>query len=80
MATGRASYTIESEVLTRFNEMVPSGERSRVIERLMKRALIERGSKLEAIAEEFATHPDFAEVRADCALWEEATVGDGLEP
>jgi hypothetical protein len=34
MAALRASYTIESEVLLKFNEMVPPGERSQLIQRL----------------------------------------------
>ena len=32
MAALRASYTIESEVLLKFNEMVPPGERSHLIQ------------------------------------------------
>lgn len=79
MPAGRASYTIEPEVLSRFNEMVPSGERSKIVEAFMKKALAMRSRQLEAIAEEFVTHPDFAQVRADSALWEEATLSDGLE-
>jgi hypothetical protein len=79
MAALRASYTIEPDVLLKFNEMVPSGERSQLIEELMRKALIERERTLEAIAEEYSTHPDFAQVRADSALWEEATLSDGLD-
>ncbi len=74
----RASYTISPKVLKRFNEVVPASERSRTIQRLMESILDEREKSLEALAEEFATHPDFAEARADTALWE-ATVRDGLE-
>ena len=79
MTALRTSYTIKPEVLLKFNEMVPSGERSQFIERMIERAMVERERALEAIAEEFATHPDFAEVRADSALWEKATVSDGLD-
>ena len=79
MSSLRASYTIKPEVLHKFNEMVPSGERSRFVERVIEQALSERERTLEAIAGEFATHPDFAEIRADAALWEKATVADGLD-
>ncbi|HXY59444.1 MAG TPA: hypothetical protein VEH76_12790 [Methylocystis sp.] len=74
----RASYTIEPEVLQKFNEMVPSGERSRVIQKLMQEALSERERQLEAIAKEFESHPDFAQARADCEAFD-ATVADGLD-
>ncbi len=73
----RASYTISPEVLMRFNEVVPASERSRTIQSLMESILDKREKALEAIAEEFAAHPDFAQARADTVLWE-ATVRDGL--
>jgi hypothetical protein len=73
----RASYTISPEVLRKFNELVLAGEQSQVIEGLMKRALIERRRQFEALAEEFETHPDFAEARADGAAFD-VTIGDGL--
>lgn len=79
MTAARASYSIKPEVLQEFNALVPSGERSQLIESLMEKVLIERERRLEAIAEEYNTHPDFAEVRADSALWEAATLRDGLE-
>ncbi len=78
MSALRASYTIAPEVLRKFNELVPAGERSQVIEGLMKRALAERRRQFEALAEEFETHPDFAEARADGAAFD-VTVGDGLD-
>ena len=78
MAALRASYTIESEVLLKFNEMVPAGDRSQLIQHLMERALSERRKKLEAIAIEFETHPDFAQARADGEAFD-TTVTDGLE-
>jgi len=55
MAAVRASFTIAPEVLLKFNEMVPAGERSQVIQSLMQRALAERQKRLEAIAEDFDT-------------------------
>lgn len=78
MAAMRASYSIEPKVLTKFNEMVPPGERSRLVETLMKRALAAKERELEAAAEDFATHPDFAEARADGTAWAEGTLRDGL--
>jgi hypothetical protein len=78
MAALRASYTIESDVLLKFNEMVPPGERSQLIQRLMERALSERRKRLEDIAIEFETHPDFAQARADSAAFD-ATLADGLD-
>ncbi len=78
MSALRASYTIEPEVLLKFNEMVPAGERSQLIQRLMEGALSEREKQLEAIALEFETHPDFAQARADGAAFD-ATIADGLD-
>ena len=79
MAAGRASYTIEPELLSRFNAIVPPGERSKVIETYMKQALQCRERDAEAIAEEFMTHPDFAAARAECAILAESALGDGLD-
>jgi hypothetical protein len=78
MPAARTSYTIRPEILRQFNEMVPSGERSQLVERLMERALVERRRRLEALAEEFETHPDFAQARADSIAFD-ATVSDGLD-
>jgi hypothetical protein len=55
----RVSFTIAPEVLLKFNEMVPTGERSQLIQSLMQDALAKRQKRMEAIAEEFDTHPDF---------------------
>ena len=49
-----------------------------MIERLMEGALIERRKQLEALAEEFETHPDFAKARADGEAFD-VTVADGLD-
>jgi hypothetical protein len=40
--TVRASFTIAAPILQRFNAVVPHGERSRVMEGLMKQALAAR--------------------------------------
>ena len=78
MAALRASYTIEPDLLHKFNELVPSGERSQVIQTLMARAVAERQKTLEALAHEFETHPDFAAARAAASAFE-TTVNDGLD-
>jgi len=76
--TLRASYTIAAPILQRFNAVVPSGERSRVMEGLMKQALAAREAQLEGIAEAYMTDPAFAECREDERRWD-VTAGDGLE-
>ena len=77
MTALRASYSIAPEVLQRFNALVPTSERSKTVQSLMESILEKREKNLEAIAAEFATHPDFAEARADGLLWD-ATSLDGL--
>lgn len=77
MSALRASYSIASEVLQRFNAIVPSSERSRTVQSLMESILEQREKSQESLAAEFATHPDFAEARADALLWD-ATQLDGL--
>ena len=79
MPTGRASYTIAPEVLSRFNAIVPQGERGKVVETYMKQALERLERSAEAIAEEFMTHPDFAAARAECAILAESALKDGLD-
>lgn len=73
----RVSYSIAAEVLQRFNMLVHSSERSKTVQSLMESILERREQSLEAAASEFATHPDFAEARADALLWD-ATSLDGL--
>ncbi len=70
MSALRASYSIDSEVLQRFNAIVPSSERSRTVQSLMESILVQREKNLETLAAEFSTHPDFAEARADALLWD----------
>ena len=74
----RASYTFNAATLQSFNAVIPPGERSRVMERLMQQALAEREAELEQIASVFMADPAFAQCREDEKLWE-VTVGDGLE-
>lgn len=73
----RASYSIAADVLQRFNAIVPSSERSKTVQSLMESVLERREKNMENLALEFATHPDFAEARADSFLWD-ATQLDGL--
>lgn len=76
--TLRASYTIAAPILQRFNAVVPHGERSQVMEQLMKQALAIREAEMENIAETFLTDPAFTECRDDEKRWD-VTAGDGLE-
>ena len=78
MAAIRASYSIRPDVLQEFNALVPSGERSQLLESMMKKALVERRGHFEAVAHEFATHPDFAAARADSEAFDAASA-DGLD-
>jgi hypothetical protein len=75
MTASRVSFTIDSGVLRAFNAMVPPGQRSRMIEKLMRRSLVERQT-LEALADEFENHPDFAAARADSVAFD-VTIADG---
>ncbi len=77
MPTLRASYSISADVLLRFNALVPSSERSGMVQSLMEGILASREKSLETVAKEFATHPDFAQARADSGLWD-ATSSDRL--
>lgn len=77
MAALRASYSIAAEVLQRFNALAPSSERSKTVQSLMESILERREKSLQAVAKEFATHPDFTEARADALLWD-ATSLDGF--
>jgi hypothetical protein len=74
----RASYTISAPTLQRFNAAVPQGERSRVMERYMQQALLDKEREFAAIADAYMTDPAFALCRKDEVLWD-ATVADGLE-
>jgi len=78
MAALRTSYTISPDVLSRFNAVVPASERSRTIQNLMERVLIEKEQTLEMIADEFSNHPDFEQARTDSLAWD-TTISDGLD-
>ena len=74
----RASYTISAPTLQRFNAIVPQGNRSRIIESLMQKALLEKETELECIAAAFMADPANTECIAEDFAWD-VTVGDGLE-
>ena len=48
-----------------------------MVQSLMEGILASREKSLETVAKEFATHPDFAQARADSGLWD-ATSSDRL--
>ena len=79
MPVSRATFSIESEVLSRFNRLVPPGVRSKYVETLLEKELEKRDRELDAIADDFMTHPDLKEVREDSALWAEVGLKDGLD-
>lgn len=78
MNTLRASYSIDPFVLRRFNESIPSRERSKVVQNLMEQALLARETMLEQLAEELESHPDFAAARETARSFE-TLIADGLE-
>lgn len=73
----RARYTISAPTLTRFNAVIPSGERSRVVEQCMHLALQERETRLEQIAKAFMADSASAACLVDDAAWDSAAA-DGL--
>jgi hypothetical protein len=76
--TLRASYSISAPTLQQFNAVIPPGERSKVIEEYMQKALAKREQELEVIAAAFMADPANKEALEDEKLWD-ATIGDGLE-
>ena len=63
-----------------FNALVPSSERSGMVQSLIEGILASREKSLETVAKEFATHPDFAQARADSGLWAASSAGGLREP
>jgi hypothetical protein len=74
----RASYSIDANVLRRFNDTIPAGERSKIVQSLMEQALLVRERTLEQLAEEFENHPDFAQCRETVKAFDVCS-NDGLE-
>lgn len=64
MATAsRAIYSINPDVLSRFNALFPPRERSKVVEQMIQRALAERESGLLEAARKIESEPRFAAIR-----------------
>jgi hypothetical protein len=63
-ATKRVVYSVDSEVAVHFEATFKGRERSRVIERLMRRALDERESEVVTAAKLVESDPTFAEAAA----------------
>ena len=64
MATAsRAIYSINPDVLSRFNALFPPRERSKVVEQMIQRALAERESGLLEAARKIESDPRFAAIR-----------------
>lgn len=62
--TIRVLYSIKPELVSRFNAVFKGRDRSRVVERLMERAIEEREAEVVAAVRLIETDPDFAPVRA----------------
>ena len=67
----RVVYSVDSEVAARFEATFRGRERSRAIERLMRRALAERESEVVAAAKLVESDPAFAEAAA-VSEWSDA--------
>lgn len=64
MATAsRAIYSINPDVLSRFNALFSPRERSKVVEQMIQRALSERESGLLEAARKIESEPRFAAIR-----------------
>ncbi len=64
MATAsRAIYSINPDVLSRFNALFPPRERSKVVEQMIQRALAERESGLLEAVRKIESDPRFAAIR-----------------
>ena len=65
MATAsRAIYSINADLLSRFNALFAPRERSKVVEQMIQKALIERESGLLEAARLIESDPRFAAIRA----------------
>jgi hypothetical protein len=78
MPLARATFSIDRRTLERFNRFFPPGERSRVVQRMLERALDEQETRLREAAGHVETDPAFATLHEDAALWSDATGADGL--
>ena len=59
----RAIYSINAELLTRFNAMFPPRERSKVVEQMIRKVLAEREQGLLDAARKIESDPRFGSIR-----------------
>ena len=59
----RAIYSINADLLSRFNALFPARERSKIIEGMIQKALEEREHDLVEAARKIETDPKFAAIR-----------------
>ncbi len=80
--TARALFSINEDLLALFRAVVPSGERSKTIEKLMREEIEQRESAREQRMAELAamveTDPDFSDIRA-VSLEVDALAGESIE-
>lgn len=62
-SASRAIYSINPDVLSRFNALFPPRERSKVVEQMIQRALAERESGLLEAARKIESDSRFAAIR-----------------
>lgn len=60
----RAIYSIDADLLNRFNAMFAPRERSKMVERLIQSALEQREHSLLEAARKIESDPKFASIRA----------------
>lgn len=63
ISRSRAIYSIDPEVLNRFNSTFRPRERSRVVERMMREALVEKERQVVDAVRLIETDPRFAAIR-----------------
>ena len=63
MSSTRVIYSIDPQILSRFNAMFAPRERSKVVEQMIQRALSERESGLLEAARKIESEPRFAAIR-----------------
>ena len=80
--TARALFSINDDILALFRTVVPSSERSKTIEKLMREEIERRESAREQRMAELAalveTDPDFADIRA-VSREVDALAGESIE-
>lgn len=76
-STTRVLYSLDPDVVARFNRIYKGRERSRVVERYMTAAINAREEEVVAAAKLIATDPAFAEYD-DVAEWADAHSIDTL--